>query len=78
MKFAKMRKLQYLKPEIEGIPCSLAAPITGSMSTDMQLGKEFNFDDTGFGDFSSSFSKGKENKPFNDDDKAFRDADRRQ
>lgn len=63
-----MKRLQYIKPEVEKIPMSVMSPITGSMSTDMQLGKEFDSSDN-YGDFMSSFERGKEIEPFDDDDK---------
>ena len=63
-------KRNYIKPEIMDIPMLLIDPITGSMSTDMQLSKENDFDDD---DFMSSFRRAKNSMPldeyytFNDD-----------
>lgn len=57
-------KRNYIKPEIMDIPMLLIDPITGSMSTDMQLSKENDFDDD---DFMSSFSCAKNSKPFDED-----------
>lgn len=56
-------KRNYIKPEIMDIPMLLIDPITGSMSTDMQLSKENDFDDD---DFMNSFSRTKNSKPFDE------------
>ena len=56
-------KRNYIKPEIMDIPMLLIDPITGSMSTDMQLSKENDFDDD---DFMSSFRRAKNSMPLDE------------
>ena len=60
-----MKRLPYIKPEMEISPMSAVTPIATSMSTDQQLGKEHDFDND-YDDFLSSFNRAKEIAPLGD------------
>ena len=62
-----MKRLQYIRPEIEVTPYQEPLmEIGGSTGTWDDFAKEFDFDDN-YGDFLSSFERGKEIEPLKDE-----------
>lgn len=62
-----MKRLQYIKPGIDVTPYSeQLMAIGGSAGTGDNFSKELDFGDD-YGDFLSSYNRGKEIKPFSED-----------